>query len=74
MRSVMSKTISDFVYMKGMNAERATEVGIEYLVRKVKGRGGVIVIDKDGMCASGFTTKKLIHGWIERGGETCCRF
>jgi len=74
MRSVISKTISDFIYMKGMDAAQATEAGIEYLTRKVRGRGGVIVIDQDGNCASGFTTKKMIHGWIERGGETNCSF
>ena len=74
MRSVISKTISDFIYMKGMDAAQATEAGIEYLTRKVRGRGGVIVIDKDGNCASGFTTKKMIHGWIEKGSETNCSF
>jgi beta-aspartyl-peptidase (threonine type) len=74
MRSVISKTIADFVYMKDMDAKEATQAGIEYLTRKVKGRGGVIVIDKDGNCSSGFTTKKMIHGWIENGGETIVRF
>ncbi len=74
MRTVISKTISDFMYMKGMDAEQATQAGIEYLTRKVKGRGGVIVIDKDGNCSSGFTTKKMIHGWIEKGGEAVVRF
>lgn len=74
MRTVISKTISDFIYMKGMNAEEATQAGIEYLSRKVKGRGGVIVIDNEGNCSSGFTTKKMIHGWIEKGGKTIVRF
>ena len=74
MRTVISKTIADFIYMKEMNAEQATEAGIEYLTRKVKGRGGVIVIDNNGNCASGFTTKKMIHGWIEHGGEAIVRF
>jgi len=74
MRSVISKMIADFMYMKGMDAKQATAAGIDYLVRKVRGRGGVIVIDSQGNCSSGFTTKKMIHGWIERGGETCCRF
>lgn len=74
MRSVISKTIADFIYMKGMNAEDATQAGIEYLTRKVKGRGGVIVIDHEGNCSSGFTTKKMIHGWIEKGGDTIVRF
>ena len=47
--------------MKGMNAEETTLAGIEYLSRKVKGRGGVIVIDREGNCSSGFTTKSMIH-------------
>jgi len=62
MRSVIAKTIADFVYMKDMDARAATRAGIEYLTRKVQGRGGVIVIDGAGNCASGFTTKKMIHG------------
>lgn len=74
MRTVISKTISDFMFMKDMDAEEATQAGIEYLTRKVKGRGGVIVIDKDGKCSSGFTTKKMIHGWIENSGEAVVRF
>ena len=74
MRTVISKTISDFMLMKDMDAKQATAAGIDYLVRKVKGRGGVIVIDKDGNCSSGFTTKKMIHGWIEKSGESSCRF
>jgi len=56
MRSVISKTISDFIYMKGMDAGQATAAGIEYLTRKVQGRGGVIVIDQNGNFSSGFTT------------------
>ncbi len=74
MRTVISKTISDFMYMKGMDAEQATQAGIQYLTRKVNGRGGVIVIDSEGNCSSGFTTKKMIHGWIEKGGIANCRF
>lgn len=74
MRTVISKTISDFILMKGMDANQATQAGIEYFQRKVKGRGGVIVIDKYGNCASGFTTKKMVHGWIEHGGEANVRF
>ncbi|MGW8311000.1 MAG: isoaspartyl peptidase/L-asparaginase family protein [Thiogranum sp.] len=74
MRSVIAKTIADFIFMQGMDAQQATQAGIDYLTRKVGGRGGVIVIDREGRCASGFTTKKMIHGWIEQGGETVVRF
>lgn len=73
MRSVISMTIADFIDMKDMDAAQATTAGIEYLTRKVNGRGGVIVIDNTGKCSSGFTTRKMIHGWIDMGGETSCR-
>nr|VFK53717.1 MAG: beta-aspartyl-peptidase (threonine type) [Candidatus Kentron sp. TC] len=74
MRTVIGKTISDALYFKGGNAHSAVNIGIDYLRRKVAGRGGVIAIDKQGNCAADFTTKRMIHGWIERGGETNCRF
>jgi beta-aspartyl-peptidase (threonine type) len=74
MRSVFAKTIADFVFMQGMDASRATAAGIDYLVRRVNGRGGAIVIDRHGNCASGFTTRRMIHGWIEKGAEPICRF
>ena len=74
MRTVLSKTISDYIYMQEMNAEQAVQAGIDYFERKLNGRGGVIVIDKQGNCASGFTTKKMIHGWIEHGGKAMVRF
>jgi beta-aspartyl-peptidase (threonine type) len=74
MRTVLAKTIADYIEFTHEDAEKAMAYGIEYLRRKVNGRGGVIVIDHEGNCASGFTTKKMIHGWIEHGGDTHCRF
>ncbi len=74
MRTVIAKTIADALYFKGGDAWSAVEEGIAYLTQRVAGRGGVIVIDRNGKCASGFTTKKMIHGWVEHGGETVCRF
>jgi beta-aspartyl-peptidase (threonine type) len=74
MRTVIAKTIADYVGMQGLDAAAATDAGMAYLTRKVRGRGGVIVIDHAGRCASGFTTKKMIHGWIEHGGEAIARF
>lgn len=74
MRTVLSKTVSDSIEMLNYDAVRAVEYGIEYLRRKVKGRGGMIVIDSQGNCAADFTTKKMIHGWIEKSGEGQARF
>ncbi len=73
LRTVLSKMVSDFVYFKGMDAAAAAEAGIAYLVAKVQGEGGVIVIDKDGRCAAAQSTSGLIHGWIEAGGEVNCK-
>ena len=74
MRTVISKTIADVLHFKGGDAHTAVDEGIAYFTRRVTGRGGVIVIDRDGNCASGFTTRKMIHGWIEHGRESICRF
>lgn len=74
MRSQIAKTISDFMLMQGLDGAQATRAGIEYFTRKVQGRGGVIVIDREGNCASAMTTRKMIRGWIEKGGETVVRF
>ena len=73
LRTVLAKTISDFVYFKELDAKAAAKAGIEYLVSKVNGEGGVIVIDRFGHCAAAQSTSGLIHGWIELGGESCCR-
>jgi len=74
MRTVLAKTLADLIEFKALDANAAAREGIEYLARKVKGRGGFILIDKQGKCSSAFTTEKMIHGWIEQSGETLCRF
>lgn len=74
MRTVLAKSIADYIEFSQAGAEQAVAYGIEYLRKKVNGRGGVIVIDSQGNCASGYTTKKMIHGWIEHAGDTHCRF
>ena len=68
LRTVLAKTIADFVYFKGMSASEAASAGIEYLVTKVNGLGGVIVIDHGGRCAVAHSTSGMIYGWIEQGG------
>jgi beta-aspartyl-peptidase (threonine type) len=72
-RTVLCKMISDFVYFKGMTAPEAAAAGIQYLIDKVNGLGGVIVIDHQGQCAVGHSTSGMIYGSIENGGESICR-
>ncbi|MEM9264599.1 MAG: isoaspartyl peptidase/L-asparaginase family protein [Cyanobacteria bacterium P01_F01_bin.13] len=72
LRTVLSKTIAMFVQWRGMDVETAAQAGIDYLVNRVQGEGGVIVIDAAGHCASAQSTTGLICGWIEHGGEAHC--
>ncbi|MET0070841.1 MAG: isoaspartyl peptidase/L-asparaginase family protein [Candidatus Thiodiazotropha sp.] len=74
MRTVLAKTVSDAMEFLDYDARGAVDYGIQYLLRKVKGRGGMIVIDRQGNCAADTTTKKMIHGWIERSGQSEARF
>lgn len=74
MRTVLAKTVSDYIEFTQEDAASAVDYGIDYLRRKLNGRGGIILVDAKGRCASGFTTRKMIHGWIEHGGDTHCRF
>lgn len=73
LRTVLSKTVSDYVHFKKMSATEAAKAGIDYLVAKVDGDGGVIVIDGEGRCGAAQSTSGLIHGWIESGGEAICK-
>ncbi|MEM9091130.1 MAG: isoaspartyl peptidase/L-asparaginase family protein [Cyanobacteria bacterium P01_F01_bin.53] len=73
LRTVFAKTVSDYVQFKGLDATEAAQAGIDYLVAKVNGEGGVIVIDGAGKCAAAQSTSGLIHGWIELGGDAVCK-
>jgi len=68
-RTVISKTVADLVYLKGLGAQSAADQGINYLVEKVKGLGGVIVVDKDGYCGCSYSTKGMIRGWVKSGEQ-----
>jgi L-asparaginase / beta-aspartyl-peptidase len=68
-RTVLSKTISDIIFYEKISAQEAAQNGIEYLVRKVQGLGGVIVIDRDGNCGSAFSTPAMIRAQVSEGKD-----
>lgn len=72
LRTVLARTIALFVQFRDMDVATAARVGIDYLVSRVQGEGGVIVIDAAGRCAAAQSTTGLICGWIEQGGEAHC--
>ena len=73
-REQYSVKIANFVYFQKMAARAAAGEGIDYLVRKVNGLGGVIVIDRHGGCAVDHSTTGMIYGLIEQAGPSLCSF
>lgn len=69
LRTVLARYIADVIIMKGATAEAAAQAGIDYLVKKVKGLGGVIVIDHNGNCADAYSTEMMIRGRLVAGQE-----
>lgn len=69
LRTVLARYIADLVIMKNLDAAAAAQAGIDYLVKKVKGLGGVIVIDRNSNCADARSTEMMIRGRVTTGGE-----
>lgn len=61
LRTVLSKTTSTYI-SQGMNAQEAASAAIQYLVRRVNGIGGIIVIDRNGNWGSGCSAPGMLHG------------
>ncbi len=74
MRTVLAKTIADFIFHKQMNAEAAAKAGIAEFVRKVNGIGGAIVIDKDGNCGAAYSSASLLYGFVKEAGAITLGF
>ena len=72
-RTVLSKTISDIIRYEKVSAQKAAEMGINYLVQKVQGKGGVIVVDQKWRIGCAFSTTKMLRGWIDHRGKIICR-
>lgn len=67
-RTSLSRAVSEFVRHKHMNAQEAADAAIAYLVHKVQGLGGVIVIDQAGIWGSSFSTEGMLHGRADAEG------
>jgi beta-aspartyl-peptidase (threonine type) len=50
-----------------MRAEEAAKAAIQYLVDKVHGLGGLIIVDRDGVCARANSTPGMRTAMVENG-------
>jgi len=70
-RTVLAKAVAERVRLLGLTAEAAADAGMTELAR-VGGSGGFILVDRTGACVARFNTERMLHAWIERGGEAQC--
>lgn len=63
LRVVMAKTVSDYIKFKQVDASEAAKLSIEYLVEKVNGAGGVIVVDKNGVIGAEYSNGGMLYGY-----------
>jgi beta-aspartyl-peptidase (threonine type) len=66
-RLSMCKTVSALMEYKGLNGIEAANEAIRELIVKVRGMGGVIVVDKDGNCKCAYSTGGMIRAWAKEG-------
>lgn len=69
LRTALAKEISSIIAYQKVAAPEAAQLGIDYLVRKVEGLGGVIVIDADGNCGDAISTPDMIRGSVREGSD-----
>lgn len=68
-RTALAAYIGFLVGRQGLKAQATAQVAIEYLVAKVNGTGGFILVDRTGQIATAQSSAYLRCGWIEHGGE-----
>jgi len=67
MRTSLARTAAWFIEHHGMSAADGADRAIRYLVDKVRGLGGLIIIGRDGACARAHSTPGMITATVENG-------
>jgi len=62
MKLVLAKTASDFV-LTGMSPQEAAAAAISLLGRRTTGRGGLIIVDREGRVGTSFSTQDLAYAF-----------
>jgi len=62
MKVVLAKTACDFLRPAGSNPTRASQAAVQLLVRRGKGTGGLILLDKDGNPGYAYNTPRMAYG------------
>lgn len=64
LRTVISKHTAEIIRYEKTDAVTAAKHGIEFLIKKVNGLGGLIVVDANGNCGWAYSTPGMIFGLV----------
>lgn len=67
---VLAKTVVDRLEINGGNSQAAADHGIAQLARKVRGLGGVIVLNRQGVPAFAYNTPRMARAFMNAGLTT----
>jgi L-asparaginase / beta-aspartyl-peptidase len=68
MKVVMAKTATDFLRPAGSTPMRAAQAATQLLVKRGKGTGGLILLDKEGNPGFAFNTPRMAYGYVTPEG------
>jgi len=68
-RTTISKHIAEWMRYNEVDAKKASQVGIDFLVEKVSGLGGVIVVDAKGGIGFAHSTPVILAGSVTESTE-----
>jgi beta-aspartyl-peptidase (threonine type) len=68
-RTTLGKTIGDLILYKNLTAVEAAQEGVRYLLQKVRGLGGVIVVDKNGVIGIAHSTPGIACAFSRPDGS-----
>jgi beta-aspartyl-peptidase (threonine type) len=69
MKIVISKAACDLIE-QGRTAQEATQIVIKRLAERIKnGRGGIIMIDREGRPGFAFNTPRMARAWVTTDGQ-----
>ena len=74
MRFVLARVIVDYIGLRDRDGGQAVAAAMAAFGQRLQGRGGAIVIDRAGRCAAACSMRRMLHGWIEHGGQSVARF
>lgn len=68
MRVLLCKTATDAIG-QGMNAQAAAEYAVRIMVERVNGRGGIIVVDRNGTVGFAHVDPSIAVAWVQTDGS-----